>query len=50
MNVVLDDAEEVYTEKAGKEIKARRDLGEFSPRHHSLPHRVTLSSCLCSAR
>jgi len=27
MNVVLDDAEEVYVEKAGKEIKARRELG-----------------------
>lgn len=28
MNVVLDDAEEVYTEKQGKEVKARRELGE----------------------
>lgn len=28
MNLVLDDAEEVYVEKAGKETKARQDLGE----------------------
>ena len=30
MNVVLDDTEEVYTEKSGKETKARRELGEQS--------------------
>ena len=30
MNVVLDDAEEVYSEKSGKEVKARRELGEWN--------------------
>lgn len=29
MNLVLDDAEEVYIEKSGKETKARQDLGTF---------------------
>lgn len=29
MNLVLDDAEEVYIAKAGKETKARQDLGEW---------------------
>lgn len=28
MNLVLDDAEEVYIEKSGKETKARQDLGK----------------------
>lgn len=28
MNLVLDDAEEVYVEKAGKEAKPRQDLGK----------------------
>lgn len=28
MNLVLDDAEEVYVEKAGKEVKPRQDLGQ----------------------
>jgi small nuclear ribonucleoprotein (snRNP)-like protein len=30
MNLVLDDAEEVYIEKSGKETKARQDLGKSS--------------------
>lgn len=29
MNLVLDDAEEVYIAKPGKEAKARQDLGEW---------------------
>jgi small nuclear ribonucleoprotein (snRNP)-like protein len=29
MNLVLDDAEEVYIEKSGKETKARQDLGKY---------------------
>jgi hypothetical protein len=29
MNLVLDDAEEVYIEKAGKEVKPRQDLGKW---------------------
>jgi len=29
MNLVLDDAEEVYFEKSGKETKARQDLGKW---------------------
>jgi small nuclear ribonucleoprotein (snRNP)-like protein len=29
MNLVLDDAEEVYIEKSGKETKARQDLGKW---------------------
>lgn len=31
MNVVIDEAEEVYdcSAKPGKEVKPRRDLGEF---------------------
>ena len=28
MNLVLDDAEEVYIEKSGRETKARQDLGK----------------------
>lgn len=28
MNLVLDDAEEVYIEKEGKEVKPRQDLGQ----------------------
>ena len=29
MNLVLDDAEEVYIEKEGKEVKPRQDLGQL---------------------
>ena len=29
MNLVLDDAEEVYIAKSGKETKARQDLGKW---------------------
>lgn len=32
MNLVLDDAEEVYVEKAGKDVKPRQDLGQSSSR------------------
>lgn len=36
MNVVLDDAEEVYdcSAKPGKEPKPRRDLGMLFPKRH----------------
>lgn len=39
MNLVLDDAEEVYIEKEGKEVKPRQDLGEsyYPICHHSSP-------------
>ena len=46
MNVVLDDAEEVYdcSAKAGKEAKPRRELGEFDTPWTFVKSRVVISS------
>lgn len=44
MNLVLDDAEEVYIEKSGKETKARQDLGTYNPQRQLWPSGRHLSS------